>query len=110
MRQILVDHARRHKAGKRGAGATVIPLDDAPVSTEPPSVDVLALDQALEKLAQVDPRKAQAMELKFFGGLEMAEIASVLSLSVKTVEKDIRMAAAWLRAWLRGETLTSQPL
>jgi RNA polymerase sigma-70 factor, ECF subfamily len=88
----------------------VISLDDAPASTDPPSVDVLALDQALEKLAQVDPRKARAMELKFFGGLEMAEIAAVLSLSVKTVEKDVRMAAAWLRAWLHGAALTSQPL
>jgi RNA polymerase sigma-70 factor (ECF subfamily) len=109
MRQILVDHARRHGAGKRGAGATVISLDDAPASTDPPSADVLALDQALAKLAQADPRKARAMELKFFGGLEMAEIAAVLSLSVKTVEKDVRMASAWLRAWLRTEP-SSQPL
>jgi RNA polymerase sigma-70 factor (ECF subfamily) len=109
MRQILVDHARRHNAGKRGAGATVISLDDAPASTDPRSVDLLALDQALEKLAQVDPRKGRAMELKFFGGLEMAEIAAVLSLSVKTVEKDVRMAGAWLRAWLRAE-LGTQPV
>lgn len=101
MRQILVDYARRHNAGKRGAGATVVPLDDdAPVSTAPRSADLLALDEALEKLAEVDPRKARAMELKYFGGLEMAEIASVLNISVKTVEKDVRMAGAWLRAAL----------
>jgi len=100
MRQILVDHARRHGAGKRGAGATVVSLDDAPASTNPPSADLLALDEALEKLAEADPRKARAMELKYFGGLEMAEIATVLDVSIKTVEKDVRMAGAWLRAAL----------
>jgi RNA polymerase sigma factor (TIGR02999 family) len=103
MRQILVDHARRHRAGKRGAGVTMISLDDAPASTPPPSTDLLALDEALEQLAAVDPRKARAMELKFFGGLEMAEIASVLNLSIKTVEKDVRLAGAWLRAALTSE-------
>ena len=105
MRQILVDHARRHRAGKRGDGATLISLDDAPASTAPPSTDLLALDEALEQLAAVDPRKARAMELKFFGGLQMAEIAVVLNLSIKTVEKDVRLAGAWLRA-----ALSSQPL
>jgi RNA polymerase sigma-70 factor, ECF subfamily len=103
MRQILVDHARRNIAAKRGAGATTIPLDDAPVSCQPRSVDLMDLDEALNKLADVDPRKAHAMELKYFGGLEMAEIASVLNISVKTVEKDVRMAGAWLRAALRGQ-------
>jgi RNA polymerase sigma-70 factor, ECF subfamily len=105
MRQILVDHARRHSAGKRGAGATVISLDDAPASTNPRSADLLSLDEALDKLAAVDPRKAHAMELKFFGGLEMAEIATVLNLSVKTVEKDVRLAGAWLRAALTSQSL-----
>lgn len=100
MRQILVDHARRHGAGKRGAGATMIPIEDVPVATNPKSVDVLALHEALEKLAEVDARKARAMELKFFGGLEMAEIASVLDISLKTVEKDVRLGAAWLRSAL----------
>lgn len=100
MRQILVDHARRHKAAKRGAGATMIPLDDAQAASDPRPVDLLALDEALAKLAQVDPRKARAMELKYFGGLEMAEIGSVLGISVKTVEKDVRLAAAWLRSAL----------
>ncbi len=103
MRQILVDHARRNIAAKRGAGATTIPLDNAPASSHPRSVDLMDLDEALNKLAGVDPRKARAMELKYFGGLEMAEIASVLKISVKTVEKDVRMAGAWLRAALRGQ-------
>jgi len=102
MRQILVDHARRHKADKRGAGATMVPLDDTPVSTNPRSVDLLALDEALAKLAIVDARKARAMELKFFGGLEMAEIAAVLNISIKTVEKDVRMAGVWLRSSLNS--------
>jgi RNA polymerase sigma factor (TIGR02999 family) len=105
MRQILVDHARRHRAGKRGDGATLISLDDASASTAPPSTDLLALDEALERLAAVDPRKARAMELKYFGGLQMAEIAVVLNLSIKTVEKDVRLAGAWLRAALSSEPL-----
>jgi len=103
MRQILVDHARRHSAGKRGSGATMISIDDAPASTHPRSADLMALDEALEKLADVDPRKARAMELKYFGGLEMAEIAGVLNVSIKTVEKDVRMAGAWLRAALASQ-------
>lgn len=103
MRQILVDYARKHGAGKRGAGVTLISLDDAPACSKPPSADILALDEALEKLAALDPRKARAMELKYFGGLEMAEIAAVLNISVKTVEKDVRMAGAWLRAALGGQ-------
>ena len=100
MRQILVDYARRHRAAKRGDGATMIPLDDARAAANPRSVDLLALDEALHKLAEVDARKARAMELKFFGGLEMAEIASVLNISIKTVEKDVRLGAAWLRSAL----------
>jgi|SRR4051812_7028531 len=105
MRQILVDYARRHRSAKLGAGATMVALEDAQAVSEPRSVDLLALDGALEKLAEVDPRKARAMELKFFGGLEMAEIGSVLGISVKTVEKDVRLAAAWLRS-----ALSSPPL
>ena len=76
----------------------MISLDDAPASTNPPSTDLLAPDEALQKLAEADPRKARAMEFKFFGSLEMAEIAAVLNLGIKTVEKDVRLAGAWLRA------------
>lgn len=100
MRQILVDYARRHRAAKRGEGVTMISLDDAQPAANPPSVDLLALDEALQKLAAVGARKARAMELKFFGGLEMAEIAAVLGISIKTVEKDVRLGAAWLRSAL----------
>ena len=100
MRQILVDYARRHRAAKRGAGVTMVPLEDSPAATNPRAVDLLALDEALEKLAGVDARKARAMELKFFGGLGIAEIAGVLNVSPKTVEKDVRLGSAWLRAAL----------
>jgi len=103
MRQILVDYARRHRAAKRGAGATLIPLDDVQTAIKPRSVDLLALDEALERLAAVDPRKARAMELKYFGGLEMAEIAAVLNISLKTVEKDVRLGATWLRSALSAQ-------
>jgi len=104
MRQILVDHARRHRAAKRGDGATLVSLDDdsaaRSAASDPRPVDLLALDEALERLAAVDARKARAMELKYFGGLEMAEIAEVLNLSIKTVEKDVRLGITWLRSAL----------
>lgn len=100
MRQILVDYARRQRAAKRGDGATMISLDDARAAANPGSVDLLALNEALERLAAVDHRKAHALELKFFGGLEMAEIAAILKISLKTVEKDVRLGAAWLRSAL----------
>jgi RNA polymerase sigma factor (TIGR02999 family) len=100
MRQILVDHARRHRAAKRGSGITLVSLDDAQAASDPRPVDLLALDEALSKLADVDARKARAMELKFFGGLQMAEIATVLNISIKTVEKDVRLGAAFLRSAL----------
>lgn len=100
MRQILVNYARRHRAAKRGAGATLIPLEEVQAGASAKSVDLLALDQALDKLADVDARKARAMELKFFGGLEMAEIATALNVSLRTVQKDVRLGAAWLRSAL----------
>jgi len=100
MRQILVDHARRHRAAKRGDGETLISIDDAPAATDPRSIDLLALDETLERLAAADARKARALELKYFGGLEMAEIADVLGISIKTVEKDVRLGIIWLRSAL----------
>jgi RNA polymerase sigma factor (TIGR02999 family) len=104
MRQILVDYARRHRASKRGSGKTMVSLEDARVASNPRSVDLLALDEALLELAAIDPRKARAIELKYFGGLEMAEIAEVLGISVKTVEKDVRLGVACLRSALSAET------
>lgn len=102
MRQILVDHARRKQAGKRGAGASAVSLDDAGLFTPERSADLLALDEAIGKLASVDERKAKAVELRFFGGLEMQEIADVVGVSLRTVQNDLRMAQAWLKTQLAG--------
>ena len=96
MRQILVDHARAHAAAKRGQGAAAVPLDDAievPGQTGP---DVLALDDALHALAEVDPRKERVIELRFFGGLSVEETAEVLQVSPDTVMRDWRLARVWL--------------
>ncbi len=102
MRQILVDHARKRGAGKRGAAGVPVTLDDNAILAPERSGDLLALDEALNKLALSDPRKAQAVELRFFGGMEMQEIAEVLGVSLKTVQNDLRMAHAWLRTRITG--------
>ena len=96
MRNILVDHARAHAAAKRGKGEQALPLNDAievPGKTAP---DVLALDDALKDLAKHDERKCRIIELRYFGGLSMEEIAEVTGLSVATLRRDLRMAEAWL--------------
>jgi RNA polymerase sigma factor (TIGR02999 family) len=99
MRQILVDHARRHRAGKRGGSATVIGLSEAagaaaPTSTS--SVDVLALDEALDTLSSFDVRQCRVVELRFFAGLNIPETAHALGVSTATVEREWAMAKAWL--------------
>jgi RNA polymerase sigma factor (TIGR02999 family) len=96
MRQILVDHARRQKAGKRGAGATMIALDEASPTVLPTAIDVLALDQALEDLASLEQRLCRVVELKFFAGLTIDEAAAALEMSPATVERDWTVAKAWL--------------
>ncbi len=101
MRQILVDHARAHAALKRGPAA--LPLDEAlgvPAQTTP---DVLALDDALRDLARFDERKSRIIELRYFGGLSMDEIAEVTGLSVATLRRDLRMAEAWLGKQLQKQ-------
>jgi RNA polymerase sigma factor (TIGR02999 family) len=103
MRHILVDHARARRAGKRGGVHRQVTLDDSllpsPERTPQRTIDVLILDQALENLAQFDPRQARIVELHFFGGLTFAEIALVLKVTERTVKRDWSMA----RAWLKGE-------
>ena len=97
MRQILVDHARRQQAGKRGGGATVISLDEAaPAAAPTASVDVLALDQALDALSSFDIRQCRVVELRFFAGLNIPETAEALGVSTATVEREWAMAKAWL--------------
>ena len=103
MRQILVDHARRQRASKRGGSATVISLNEAsgaaaPTSTS--SVDVLALDEALDALSSLDARQCRVVELRFFAGLNIPEAADALGVSTATVEREWAMAKAWLHQQL----------
>ena len=103
MRRIMVDHARERRAQKRGGGAVKVELDDAALVTEKRSEELLALDEALEKLAALDPRKTQIVELRYFGGLTVEETARFLQLSQRMVEREWMMAKAWLYRALSGE-------
>jgi len=96
MRHILVDHARAHGAGKRGAGAVQVTLDEGLKASSGTLVDILAVDEALSRLSELDPRQARILELHFFGGLTFDEIAVELGISPRTVKNDWRMARAWL--------------
>ncbi len=96
MRRILVDHARGRQAAKRGGGAHLAHLEEACVVAPEPDEDLVALDEALDALAKTDPRKAQVVELRFFGGLSVEETAAVLNVSQDTVTRDWRLARAWL--------------
>lgn len=96
MRRVLVDHARARLAQKRGGGASKSELDEALVYFESRSTDVLALDEAIGRLEAIDAIQARIVELRFFGGLSVAETAEVLTTSPATVERGWRMARAWL--------------
>ena len=96
MRRILIDYARYYNADKR-PGPTV-PLDDGVISVQQQSAELLALHEALERLATWDPRQAQIVEMRFFGGLSHEEIAMALDLGVRTVKRDWTLARAWLHA------------
>ena len=95
IRRILVDHARKHLAAKRGEGLQV-PLDEALLGNKARGVDVEALDEALTALSRMDPRKGRLVELRFFGGLTVEETADVLGVSEETVTRDWRVAKTWL--------------
>ena len=103
MRRIVVDHARRRGFAKRGGNAPRVPLDEVLLVAEARGVEVLALDEALSALAQIDARKSRLVELRYFGGLSNEEAAEVLRVSVDTVKRDWRMARAWLLAELTGK-------
>ena len=105
MRNILVDHARAHRAEKRGAGAVQVTLDDALAVKTEKLADVLAVDEALKRLAGFDPRQAQVLEMHFFGGLTFEEIADQLGVSSRTIKRDWEMARAWLHQQLMSVTL-----
>jgi RNA polymerase sigma-70 factor (ECF subfamily) len=96
MRRVLVDHARRRNYQKRGAGARPVTLAGNLNAAPQKSTDLVDLDEALESLAAVDPRKSKVVELKFFGGLSVEEIAEVLGVSPQTVLRDWKLAKVWL--------------
>jgi RNA polymerase sigma-70 factor (ECF subfamily) len=96
MRQILVDHARRKRADKRGGGVTMMSLDDVSPVAQGSGVDVLALDEALDALSSFDARQCRVVELRFFAGLSVDEAAEALDVSTATVEREWAMAKAWL--------------
>ncbi len=101
MRRILVDHARAHRAEKRGGGALLVPLDEGTATAAEPTIDLIALDDALLALARFDPRKARIIELHYFAGLTVGETAKVLGRSISTIVLEARLARAWLVAELR---------
>lgn len=103
MRRIMVDHARERHSLKRGGGALKVTLNEAALVTETRSEELLALDEALERLAAQDPVKSQVVELRYFGGLTVEETAEFLKLSQRTVEREWKMAKAWLYRALSGE-------
>ncbi len=105
MRQVLVEAARRKKAAKRGGGAAVlVTLDEESAATPATEETILRLDAALRELARLNPRQAAMVESRFFGGLDVAETATLLGVSEATVLRDWRAARAWLGRAVRGES------
>lgn len=104
MRRILIDHARRYQYQKRGGGAVQVSLDEAAAVTEARAAELLAVDEALEKLTAIDARKGRIVELRFFGGLDLDETAEVMGISSPTVQREWRLSKAWLyRILTEGE-------
>ena len=104
MRRILVDHARRHRREKRGGAWDKVEFDEALAPAASRTLDVIALDDALQDLTKLNPQHSQIVELRFFGGLKTDEVAEVLALSQRTVEREWRMARAWLRRQIFAES------
>jgi RNA polymerase sigma factor (TIGR02999 family) len=103
LRRVLVDHARAKRTKKRGGDAQRVSVLDPAASATVPAIDLLALDEALERLAATKPRHARLVELRFFGGLEVEEAAAILGVSKETAKLDWRFARAWLnRALAKG--------
>jgi RNA polymerase sigma factor (TIGR02999 family) len=109
MRQILVQRARARRAAKRGSLPQRITLDAALLSTEPTSVDLVALDEALTRLAALDAEQARVVDLRYFGGLTIEETAEALGISPATVKRQWAMARAWLKMALEGGGGTEVP-
>ncbi|MBK9316943.1 MAG: sigma-70 family RNA polymerase sigma factor [Acidobacteria bacterium] len=103
MRRILIDHARKAHYQKRGAGAIKVSLDETTAVIEAKTADLLAVDEALNKLTSMDARKGRIVELRFFGGLTEEETAEVMGISVPTVQREWRAAKAWLYQMLTDD-------
>lgn len=103
MRQILVDYARKRRSRKRGGDARQVSLDEVMIVSDERAANVAALDDALKSLAEIDPRKSQIVELRFFGGLSIEETAEILQVSSGTVMRDWTLAKAWLRREITGD-------
>ena len=102
MRRILVDHARRHRYAKRGAGAVHVSIDQAELISNEPTAEVAALDEALTLLESIDPQQARVVELRFFGGLTIKETAEAMAISVDMVKREWSTAKAWLYREMSG--------
>ena len=100
MRRVMVDHARQRQALKRGASPVQVTLDEAALVSQTRAAELLALDEALERLAELDPRMCQIVEMRYFGGLTIAQVAEVLKVHPNTVKTDWSAAKAWLYAAL----------
>jgi len=103
MRRILVDHARKHGAEKRGGPDVNLPLDEALAVPESKDVNLLALDEALNRLAEMDERQSRIVELRYFSGLSLEETAEALGISLATVKRDWNFARAWLRREIENQ-------
>jgi len=101
MRRLLVDHARANHRAKREGNFAMLSLDDAAEVSSSPASNVIAVDEALTRLAEFDPRKSEILELRYFGGLSNEEVAEALGVSRATVQRDLRLAKAWLTRELK---------
>jgi RNA polymerase sigma-70 factor, ECF subfamily len=103
MRQILVNHAKARHTGKRGSGELLVPIDDIQLAVTQQAAEVVALHDALTRLQEIDPRKSQVVEMRYFAGLSIEETADALGVSVITVNRDWRLARTWLIREINGE-------
>jgi RNA polymerase sigma factor (TIGR02999 family) len=111
MRQILVDYARRRRASKRGSGAYMLELDDAlSVAQGKDDVDLVAIDDALNTLAEVDPRQCRVVELRFFAGLSLEETSEAMGIATATVQRDWTAARAWLHREISRRPISPRPV
>ncbi len=109
MRQILVDYARRRRASKRGSGAFMLTLDDAVALPQRKDVDIVAVDEALNTLAELDPRQSRVVELRFFAGLSLEETSEAMGIATATVQRDWTVARAWLYREISRRPISPRP-